>query len=501
MVIRGANVQNAIQMNAMNCFSDVSPRRPGACLSRRELLCRLGGGFGGLALTSVLVEGGLLSSLFAGNALSSSPPTGAGHSLDPKPSHFPPRAKRIIFLFMNGGPSHVDTFDPKPALAKYAGQMPEAVKGKTGRKKGNGIMPSPFTWQRYGQSGIEVTELYPEVAQCIDDICVIRSLHTDNPNHEPALLMMNSGNMQPIRPSLGSWVTYGLGTENQNLPGFVALCPGKPVVGPQLWSNSFLPGIYQGTHINNKEIDPTKIIHDLNNPYLSGPAQRRQLDLLQKMNRLHLEQREEDPQLEARISSLELAFRMQFEAQDAFDISKESEATRKLYGEGEFANACLIARRLAERGVRLTQIYYGNGQPWDDHQDINNHRDHARKSDRPIAALLQDLKSRGLLEDTLVIWGGEFGRTPTSEGAKGRDHHSIGFTMWLAGGGVKGGLVYGATDEFGFRAIENRVHVHDFHATILHLMGLDHERLTYRYSGRDFRLTDVHGEVVKGILA
>jgi hypothetical protein len=501
MVIRGANVQNAIQMNAMNCSSDVSPRRPGACLSRRELLCRLGGGFGGLALTSVLVEGGLLSSLFAGNALASSPPTGAGHSLDPKPPHFPPRAKRVIFLFMNGGPSHVDTFDPKPALAKYAGQMPEAVKGKTGRKKGNGIMPSPFTWQRYGQSGIEVTELYPEVAKCIDDICVIRSLHTDNPNHEPALLMMNSGNMQPIRPSLGSWVTYGLGTENQNLPGFVALCPGKPVVGPQLWSNSFLPGIYQGTHINNKEIDPTKIIHDLNNPYLSGPAQRRQLDLLQKMNRLHLEQREEDPQLEARISSLELAFRMQFEAQDAFDISKESEATRKLYGEGEFANACLIARRLAERGVRLTQIYYGNGQPWDDHQDINNHRNHASKSDRPIAALLQDLKSRGLLEDTLVIWGGEFGRTPTSEGAKGRDHHSIGFTMWLAGGGVKGGLVYGATDEFGFRAIENRVHVHDFHATILHLMGLDHERLTYRYSGRDFRLTDVHGEVVKGILA
>ena len=495
------NVQKATTMNALNSSSNVSPRLPSAPLSRRELLCRLGGGFGGLALTSILVEGGLISSLLAGNASTSVPPPGASHSLDPKPSHFPARAKRVIFLFMNGGPSHVDTFDPKPALAKYAGQMPEAVKGKTGRKKGNGIMPSPFTWQRYGQSGIEVTELYPAVAKCIDDICVIRSLHTDNPNHEPALLMMNSGNMQPIRPSIGSWITYGLGTENQNLPGFVALCPGKPVVGPQLWSNSFLPGIYQGTHINNKEIDPTKIIHDLNNKYLSGPAQRKQLDLLQKMNRLHLEQREEDPQLEARISSLELAFRMQFEAQDAFDISRESEATRKLYGEGEFAGACLIARRLAERGVRMTQIYYGNGQPWDDHQDINNHRNHAGKSDRPIAALLQDLKSRGLLEDTLVIWGGEFGRTPTSEGAKGRDHHSIGFTMWLAGGGVKGGRVYGATDEFGFRAIENRVHVHDFHATILHLMGLNHERLTYRYSGRDFRLTDVHGEVVKGILA
>jgi hypothetical protein len=307
--------------------------------------------------------------------------------------------------------------------------------------------------------------------------------------------------MQPIRPSLGSWITYGLGTENQNLPGFVALCPGKPVVGPQLWSNSFLPGIYQGTHINNKELDPKKIIHDLNNVYLARSDQRNQLDLLQTMNRLHMEQREQDPQLEARISSLELAFRMQFEAQEAFDISKESEITRKLYGEGEFANACLIARRLAERGVRMTQIYYGDGQPWDDHSDINNHRNHAGKSDRPIAALLQDLKSRGLLDETLVIWGGEFGRTPTSEGAKGRDHHSLGFTAWLAGGGVKGGMVYGATDEFGFKAIENRVHVHDLHATILHLMGLNHERLTYRYSGRDFRLTDVHGEVVKGILA
>jgi len=462
-------------------------------LTRREMLSRLGGGFGALALTSVLSDGGWLSL-----AASESAPK---HSLDPKRPHFPARAKRVIFLFMNGGPSHIDTFDPKPAIAKYAGQFPEAIQSKTGRKKGTGLMPSSFTCRAYGKSGIEVTELYPEVAACIDDICVIRSMHTDNPNHEPALLMMNSGNMQPIRPCLGSWITYGLGTENQNLPGFVALCPGKPVVGPQLWSNSFLPGIYQGTHINNKEIDPKKIIHDLNNRYLSRSEQRGQLDLLQQMNRLHLEQRDQDPQLDARISSLELAFRMQFEAQDAFDISKESPATRQMYGEGEFANACLVARRLAERGVRMTQIYYGNGQPWDDHADINNHRDHAKKSDRPIAALIKDLKSRGLFEDTLVIWGGEFGRTPTSEGAKGRDHHSLGFTMWLAGGGVKGGLACGATDEFGFKAVENRVHVHDLHATILHLMGLDHERLTYHYSGRDFRLTDVHGKVVDGILA
>jgi arylsulfatase A-like enzyme len=313
--------------------------------------------------------------------------------------------------------------------------------------------------------------------------------------------MMNSGQIQPTRPSLGSWLTYGLGTENQNLPGFVVLCPGKPVVGPQLWSNSFLPGIYQGTHINNKTIDPKSIIAHLTNKSLGREPQRTQLDLLQRMNELHLADRPHDAQLEARIQSLEMAFRMQFEALDAFDIGKEPATVRDQYGPGEFADACLIARRLAERGVRIVQVYYGNNQPWDDHADINNHRDHAKKSDRPIAALLTDLKARGLLDDTLVVWGGEFGRTPTSQGSKGRDHHSLGFTMWLAGGGVKGGHVHGATDEFGFVAIEDKVHVHDLHATILHLLGIDHEKLTYRYSGRDFRLTDVHGEVVTSILA
>lgn len=486
-----------IDMSPVNSASSKPPPR----ISRREMLSRIGGGFGGVALTTVLSEAGWLGSRVLAETPSHTAPARTDFSLAPKSPHFPARARRVIFLFMNGGPSHVDTFDPKPALAKYQGQMPEAIQVKTDRKKGNGLMASPFSSRRCGQSGIEVTELYPEVARCIDDLCVLRSVYTDNPNHEPALLMMNSGNMQPIRPCLGSWLTYGLGTENQNLPGFVALCPGKPVVGPQLWSNSFLPGIYQGTHINNKEIDPKKIIHDLDNHYLSRSDQRAQLDVLQQMNRLHLEQREQDGQLEARISSLELAFRMQFEAQDAFDISQESPATRQMYGEGEFANACLIARRLSERGVRMTQIYYGDGQPWDDHADIHNHRKHAQKSDRPIAALLQDLKARGLFDDTLVVWGGEFGRTPTSEGAKGRDHHSLGFSMWLAGGGVKRGFVYGATDEFGFQAIENRMHVHDLHATILHLMGLDHERLTYRYSGRDFRLTDVHGQIVSGILA
>ncbi|MBX6315790.1 MAG: DUF1501 domain-containing protein, partial [Isosphaeraceae bacterium] len=405
------------------------------------------------------------------------------------------------FLFMNGGPSHVDTFDPKPLLKKYEGQNPPATMVETGRKKRGTILPSPFKAKPCGQSGIEVTELYPEVGACIDDICIIRSMHTDNPNHEPSLLMMNSGNMQPIRPSLGSWLTYGLGSENQNLPGFVVLCPGKPVVGPQLWSNSFLPGIYQGTHINNKTIDPDTIIRHLRNRHLPPAAQREQLDLLQALNQAHLERRGRDEALEARIASLEMAFRMQFEARDAFDISRESAATRALYGDGEFANACLVARRLSERGVRIVQVYYGNNQPWDDHKDITRHRDHAQKSDRPIAALLKDLKAHGLLEETLVIWGGEFGRTPTSEGAKGRDHHSLGFSMWLAGGGVKGGFVYGATDELGFQAIENRMHVHDLHATILYLLGLDHERLTYRYSGRDFRLTDVHGRVAKEIMA
>jgi hypothetical protein len=458
-------------------------------LSRRQVLCRIGGGFGALGLARLFADAGLL-------AASSANP------LAPKAPHFPARARRVIFLFMNGGPSHVDTFDPKPALAKHAGQpVPASILKPTFRKGSGKLMPSPFKWQKYGQSGIEVTELYPEVASCIDDICVLRGVYTDNPNHEPGLLMMNSGNMQPIRPSLGSWLTYALGSDNQDLPGFVVLCPGKPVVGPQLWSNSFLPGIYQGTHINNRTVDPTRIIQDVRNRFLPPPAQRRQLDLLQAMNRSHLEERAHDEQLEARIASLEMAYRMQGEAQEAFDIGRETPSTRKLYGDGEFANACLIARRLAERGVRMIQIYYGNGQPWDDHADIANHRKHAAKSDRPIAALLKDLKARGLLRDTLVVWGGEFGRTPTSQGAKGRDHHSLGFSMWLAGGGVKGGRVYGATDEFGFAAVEDRLHVHDLHATFLHLMGLDHEKLTYRYSGRDFRLTDVYGKVAKAILA
>jgi Protein of unknown function (DUF1501) len=467
--------------------------------SRRDVLCRIGGGFGALALSSVLADAGLLAADASAGANAAAR---QANPLAPKAPHFTPKAKRLIFLFMNGGPSHLDTFDPKPALEKCAGQpVPESISGKTKRKPKGNLMASQFKATPYGQSGIEVTELFPEVGSCIDDVCVVRSMWTDNPNHEPGLLMMNSGNMQPIRPSLGSWLTYALGTENQNLPGFIVLCPGKPVVGPQLWGNSFLPGVFQGTHINNKTIDPKTIIRDVRNRYLSADTQRAQLDLLQEMNHQHLERRGKDEALEARIASLEMAYRMQGEAQDVFDIDRESEATRQRYGEGEFANACLLARRLVERGVRVVQIYYGNDQPWDDHKDMANHRKHAQKSDRPIAALLRDLKARGLLQDTLVLWGGEFGRTPTSESEKGRDHHATGFSMWLAGGGVKGGIVHGATDELGYHAVDKRVHVHDLHATLLHLMGLDHEKLTFRYSGRDFRLTDVHGQVVREIIA
>jgi hypothetical protein len=461
-------------------------------VTRRKILARMGSGFGLLGLAGVMADGGLLSSASAAsNAVS---------PLAPKAPHFAPRAKHLIFLFMNGGPSHVDTFDEKPALTQYAGQQPEELIKNYQRSVGK-LFPSPFKFQKHGECGTNVSELYPHVAGVIDDICVIKSMHTNIPNHEPGLLIMNSGNSQPTRPSLGSWLSYGLGTENQNLPGYVVLCPGKPVVGPQLWSNSFLPGIFQGCHINNSKLDPQSVIQHAHNAYLPPAVQRRQLDLLQSLNREHFETRAADNQLEARIESLEMAFRLQFAAQEVFDLNRESQPTRELYGSGQFADGCLVARRLVERGVRMVQLYYGGGQPWDDHGDIHNHVNHAKQSDQAIAALIKDLKSRGLFEETLIVWGGEFGRTPWSQGAKGRDHHSRGFTMWLAGGGVKGGLAYGNTDQFGNMAAENPVHVHDLHATILHLMGLDHERLTYRYSGRDFRLTDVHGQVVKDILA
>jgi hypothetical protein len=462
-------------------------------VSRREMLHRFGTGLGALGLAGLVANNSVFASPGPG-AVSSNP-------LSAKPPMFAPRAKRIIHLFMNGGPSQVDTFDPKPMLTKYNGQRPPAADLKTERKTG-GLMKSPFRFDKHGQSGIEISELFPLLSRRADDLCVIRSMHTNIPNHEPSLLMMTSGETQPTRPSMGSWLLYGLGTENENLPGFVVLCPGKPVVGPALWGNRFLPGIYQGAQINNSKMDPRTVIRDINNSAITSEAQREQLDLLKAMNELHLAERGgRDNPLESRIQSMEMAFRMQTEAQDVFDLNRETQATRDAYGKGQFADGCLAARRLVERGVRMVQVFYGDGQPWDDHDNIASHADKAKAVDQPIAALIDDLKARGLFEDTLILWGGEFGRTPVSEGAKGRDHNNHGFSVWLAGGGVRGGMTYGATDEFGFAAVENKVHVHDLHATILHLMGIDHEKLTYRYSGRDFRLTDVHGRVVHDIIA
>jgi hypothetical protein len=449
-------------------------------LSRRQMVQRLGGGFGALGLAHLL-----------GDTASSAAQV----------THFAPKAKRVIHLFMNGGPFQADFFDPKPDLTKYAGQRPKEVDLRTERATA-GLLASPFQYAPRGKNGVPVSELLPMLGECIDDICVLRSLYTDNPNHGPALYQMNNGTITPKRPSMGSWFLYGLGTENENLPGYVVLCPGRPVRFAELWTSAFLPAEYQGTYINHSNLDPQKMIPFLHSTTLDPESQRKQLALLRTLNTEHLTERGPDTLLDARIKSLESAFKMQFEASDAFDIRQEPQAIRDEYGTGHFANSCLLARRLVERGVRFTQVYYGNGQPWDTH---SNHNDSVKKLaldiDRPIAALLTDLKRRGLLDETLVIWGGEFGRTPTSENGNGRDHNHYGFTMWMAGGGVRGGMTYGETDDFGFRAVQNKIHIHDLHATILHLLGLDHEKLTYRYSGRDFRLTDVHGTVVKDILA
>lgn len=475
-------------------------------LSRRELLGRMGNGFAALGLMGLLGE----SALGAGPAKTMGDPLGAMNPLLP---HKPPlraRAKRVIFLFMNGGPSQVDTFDPKPMLLKYAGQ-PIPLQLSTERKTG-AAFPSPFGFKKHGQSGIEISDIFPNVAKHADDLCVIRSMHADVPNHEPSLMLMNCGEARMIRPSMGSWVLYGLGTENQNLPGFISMCPGGyPIQETQNWQSGFLPGVLAGTYIDPTQTDLDKLVENIRNHYTLAREQRDQLDLVQRLNKRHLEKRENDPALEARVQSYELAFRMQTEATDAFDVNRETEATREMYGPGNFARSCLIARRLAERGVRFVQLYHGAGQPWDSHDDIEvQHRNLAHECDQGIGALLTDLKQRGMLEDTLVIWGGEFGRTPSVElptpGANagkmnGRDHNHYGFTYWMAGGGVKPGTVYGATDDFGFKAEQNPVHVHDFHATILYLLGFDHTKLTYRHAGRDFRLTDVYGNVVHEIVA
>ncbi|HTI50624.1 MAG TPA: DUF1501 domain-containing protein [Planctomycetaceae bacterium] len=465
-------------------------------INRRELLRRSGAGFGALALSALLADESRLTTAGEKSASESTPP------LAPRQPHFAARAKRVIFLFMPGGPSQVDTFDPKPRLAQEDGRpSPKLYLGQQ-----RTVLASPWKFQKYGRSGIDVSELFPQTARCVDDLCVIRSMVTDDPNHPGGCLLMNTGERVFSRPSLGAWVTYGLGTENQNLPGFVAIGPGPIIEGARQYGASFLPAAYQGTFVS----DLKRPLKNLDNPRVNREQQRRELDALARLNELHRADRPDDNRLSARIESFELAYRMQASAPEAFDLAEETAATATLYGLDEpatemFGRQCLLARRLVERGVRFVQLYHTTGgfQPWDQHSGLKaGHEKNSLATDRPIAGLLQDLKQRGLLEDTLVLWGGEFGRTPTREGqADGRDHHPFGFTMWLAGGGVQGGLAYGATDEYGWDAVENRVHVHDLHATILHLLGLDHEQLTYRFAGRDFRLTDVYGQVVDGILA
>jgi hypothetical protein len=466
-------------------------------ISRRDLLQRSGVGLGMLGLAGMLSDSGAAT---AEPKQASLTPGGLVNPLAAKAPHFAPRAKRVIHFFLNGGPSHIDTFDPKPKLREIAGKpLPKTL--RTERKTG-GALPSPFKFQKYGQCGLEVSELFAKTAAHADDIAVIRSMYAQVPNHEPSLMLMNCGDSVQSRPSVGSWLLYGLGTENQNLPGFIAMCPGGyPVSGVANWKAGFLPGGFQGTYIDSKHKQVEQLIQNIRNSHTSRAAQRKQLDLLMAMNEEHRQTRD-DPRLDAKIQSFELAFRMQTEATEVFETNDEPKYIKEMYGTGVHARQTLIARRLLERGVRYVQLWHGAGQPWDAHSDVaGNHRKLAAQIDQPIAALLTDLKQRGMLDDTLVIWGGEFGRTPVSEGGSGRDHNHYGFTVWMAGGGIRGGTTYGATDEFGFKAVENPVSVHDFHATILHLLGFDHERLTYRYAGRDFRLTDVHGELVRAIIS
>jgi len=469
-------------------------------LSRREFLRRSGMGMGTLGLASVIGAPDLWMPAAAG-AESIDP-------LAPHAPHFAPKAKRVIHFFLNGGPSHVDTFDPKPSLAKYAGQPLPGEYVRTERKTG-AAFPSPFKFQRHGQSGLEISELFARTAEHADDIAVVRSMFAQVPNHEPSLMLMNCGDSVQARPSVGSWVLYGLGSENQNLPGFVSMCPGGyPIKDAENWRAGFLPGVYQGTFIDSQHTQLDKLIENIRSPHATSVMQRRQLDLLHQLNVEHLQERVDDSRLDARIQSFELAYRMQMDASDAFDIGQEPAGIRELYGDHVHGRQTLIARRLLERGVRFVQLWHGAGQPWDHHENIEaSLRTHSAQLDQPIAALLTDLKQRGMLEDTLVVWGGEFGRTPTVElgdtgkAKMGRDHNPYGFSVWLAGGGIKGGTVYGATDEFGFRAVENRASVHDLHATILHCLGFDHEKLTYRHAGRDFRLTDVEGDAMRPIIA
>jgi hypothetical protein len=445
-------------------------------------------GFGSLALADLLSRDGCTADFGA---------------------HFAGRAKHVIHVFLNGGMSQVDTLDPKPELTKRAGQMLPFSNLQTERRTGVAL-PSPFPFKQHGDSGIPVSDIFPHLSKCVDDMAVIRSMYAELPNHEMSLMLMNSGDQRLVRPSFGSWLTYGMGSENQNLPGFVALCPGGlPVGGAGNWRSAFLPGVYQGTHVDTSKTDPKKLIEYVHNDRLTPPEQKAQFDLLQTLNARHLSARPHEAALEARVRSFELAYRMQLEATDAFDVQQEPEHIIRMYGDGPQNRQLLLARRLIERGVRFVQTWHGNLQPWDSHSNIKvTHRNVARECDQGLAALITDLKQRGLLDETLILCTGEFGRTPSVEmsqngagAAQGRDHNHWGFSNWLAGGGIKGGTIYGATDDFGFRAVEDLVSVHDLHATMLHLLGFDHERLTYRYAGRDFRLTDVHGTVIDKILA
>ena len=457
-------------------------------LPRRDFLRGSGMGFGSLALAGMLAPEGSAASL---------------------PTHFPPRAKRVIHVFLNGGMSQVDTFDPKPELQARGGQMLPFDNLQTERKTGVAL-PSPFAFARHGQSGIPISEIFPHLARHADDLAVIRSMHVELPNHEMSLMLMNTGHMRQVRPSFGSWLTWGMGQENDDLPGFIALVPGgMPVGGAGNWRSAFLPGAFQGTHVDTSKADPAALIEHIRNPRLAPDRQREQFGLLRAFNARHALERPGDEALEARIRSFELAYRMQLEATDAFDVGQEPKHVIDAYGEGPQNRQLLMARRLVERGVRFVQTWHGNLQPWDSHSNIREeHARLARECDQGLGALLGDLKDRGMLDDTLVLCTGEFGRTPSVEmgtngagASQGRDHNHWGFSLWMAGGGVKGGTIHGATDDFGFRAVQDPVSVHDLHATMLRLLGFDHTRLTYRYAGRDYRLTDLEGTVVEPILS
>lgn len=464
-----------------------SPAETHLPFNRRSLLQRAGMGVGMLAFADLM----------------------AGETAAAASTHFPGKAKHVIHVFLNGGMSQVDTFDPKPELTKRGGQMLPFTNLQTERRTGVAL-PSPFKFRQHGESGIPISDLFPHLARCADELVVVRSMYAELPSHEMSLMLMNTGDQRLVRPSFGSWLNYGMGTENQNLPGFIALCPGgMPVGGAGNWRSAFLPGVFQGTHVDTSRSDPRELIANVHNSRITADQQRSQFHLLQQMNARHLAQRPHEAALEARIHSFELAYRMQTEATEAFDISREPQHILDMYGDSPQNRQLLLARRLVERGVRFVQTWHGGGQPWDSHSNIkDSHRQVANQCDQGLAALITDLKQRGLLDETLILCSGEFGRTPSVEmdqngagAAQGRDHNHWGFSLWMAGGGVKAGTIYGATDEFGFRAVENRVSIHDLHATLLHQLGFDHQRLTFRYAGRDFRLTDVHGQVVREILA